>query len=231
MPTYDGYGSTISRPPGEAITVDSTEPLATRARLFVKLSADDHILKAHATDDVDGVVEYAVEFTGDDFADDAAGVIVAGFPFIRISEDITAGDRLKPASDNSGYAAKAAAGDKACAIAKTSATASGTAPFVRAQLLARSQHVGSPLGALTAIAIVDNTTGVADVTDPATLAPVTLPDLSGWNGATDPSAAQATAINAAFTSLTNTVASLAAVITQIRADNAALRAKINAIVA
>lgn len=254
MPTYDGYGPTISRPPGEAITVDSTEPLATRARLFVKLNAADHVLKAHEGDDVDGVVEYAINYTGDDFADSAVGVTIAGFPFVRIAEDITAGDRLKPAADGSGYAEKAAAGEKACAIAKTSASASGTSPFVRAQLLARSQHVGAPLtenaGAIggtsdgnlpnlapTAIAIVDNTTGVADVTDPATLAAVTNPDLSAWNDATDPSAAQATAINAAFTSIKNTLASMAAVMNQVEADTASLRAgvrevatKVNAIV-
>jgi len=55
-------------------------------------------------------------------------------------------------------------------------------------------------------ALTDSTTGTAS----QTLAAVTNPDLSAWNGSTDPSAAQATAINAAITSLKNAVASLAA---------------------
>jgi predicted RecA/RadA family phage recombinase len=74
----------------------------------------------------------------------------------------------------------------------------------------------------TAIAIVDSTTGTPDVTDPATLAAVTNPDLSAWNGSTDPSAAQATAIGAAFTAVKNAIASLAAVVTQNTDDNAAI---------
>jgi hypothetical protein len=254
MPTYDGFGPAISRPPNEAITVVSTEPLATRARLFVKLTASDRVAKAHIGDFVDGVVEYAVEYTGDDFADSAVGVAIGGFPFVRVAEDIDAGDRLRPAADGSGYAEKAAPGERAAAIARTSATAASDAPFVRAQLLARPQQVGGALTenagviggvndgdlpnlAPTAIAIADNTTGVADLTDPATLAVITNPDLSAWNAGTDPTAAQATAITAGFTSVKNAFASMAVVINQLRADNASLRAgvrevaaKVNAVV-
>jgi len=242
MPTYDN-GVTVSRPPAEAITVLSTEPLPSRARLFVKITAADRVAKAHDTDEVDGVVEYAVGFSGDDFADDAVGVAIDGFPLVRIFEDVAAGDRLRPADDNSGYAVVALAGRRACAIAKTSASATSAFPFVRAQLLRRAQSalLGVPLtenggevdgsnnGDLpdltaTAIAITDNTTGAADITDPSTLAVITNPDLSAWNAATDPTAAQATAINAAITSLKNSVASMAGVINQLRTDNAALRA-------
>lgn len=57
------------------------------------------------------------------------------------------------------------------------------------------------------VAITDNTTGVSGL---PTLAVVTNPDLSAWNGSTDPTATQATAINAAITSLKNAVAALAA---------------------
>jgi hypothetical protein len=242
MPTYDN-GVMVSRPPAEAITVLSTEPLPSRARLFVKITAADRVAKAHATDEVDGVAEYAVGFSGDDFADDAVGVATSGFPLVRILHDVTAGDRLRPAIDNSGYADVAPADQRACAIAKTSASAGSAFPFVRAQLLRRSQGAlrGVPLtengdeiagtndGNLpdltaTAIAITDNTTGAADITDPATLAAIINPDLSAWNGTVDPSAAQATAINAAITSLKNAVASMAGVINQLRADNVALRA-------
>ena len=254
MPTYDGFGPAISRPPNEAITVLSTEPLATRARLFVKLTASDRVAKAHLGDFVDGVVEYAIEYTGDDFADSAVGVTIGGFPFVRIAEDIVAGDRLRPAADGSGYAGKATPTEKAAAIARTSASAASDSPFVRAQLLSRPQQVGGALTenagviggandgdlpnlAPTAIAITDNTTGLADVVDPATLAAITNPDLSAWNAATDPSAAQAAAITAAFTSIKNTIASMAAVINQLKADDASLRAgvrevatKINAVV-
>lgn len=55
-------------------------------------------------------------------------------------------------------------------------------------------------------ALTDSTGGTAS----NTLAVVTLPTLSAWNGSTDPSAAEATAINAAFTSIKNSLASLAA---------------------
>lgn len=56
-------------------------------------------------------------------------------------------------------------------------------------------------------ALTDSTTGTAS----NTLAAVTNPTLSDWNGSSVyPSAAQATAINAAITSLKNSIASLAA---------------------
>jgi hypothetical protein len=209
----------------------------------VKITAADRVAKAHDTDEVDGVVEYSVGFSGDDFADDAVGVVIDGFPLVRILHDVTAGDRLRPADDNSGYADTASADQRACAIAKTSASASSAFPFVRAQLLRRSQGAlhgvrltengnevdGTNDGDLpdltaTAIAITDNTTGAADITDPATLAAILNPNLSAWNGATDPSAAEATAINASITSIRNTIASMAVVINQLRADNVALRA-------
>jgi predicted RecA/RadA family phage recombinase len=58
-------------------------------------------------------------------------------------------------------------------------------------------------------ALTDGTTGTPD--DPAeALEAVANPDLSAWNGSTDPSAAQATAINAAITALTNNQATIAA---------------------
>lgn len=62
-------------------------------------------------------------------------------------------------------------------------------------------------------ALTDNSGGTAS----NTLAVVTLPTLSTWNGSSVyPSAAQGTAINAAFTSLTNAVASLAAKVASIQ---------------
>lgn len=65
------------------------------------------------------------------------------------------------------------------------------------------------IGAVTApSAITDNSGGV----DPAnnTIAVVTNPDLSAWNAGTDPTAAQATAIGAAFTAAKAAIAQLAA---------------------
>lgn len=58
--------------------------------------------------------------------------------------------------------------------------------------------------------VVDSTGGTPDSSDPYTLAAVTNPTLSDWDGASVyPSAAQATAINAAITGLKNAVATLA----------------------
>lgn len=80
--------------------------------------------------------------------------------------------------------------------------------------------------ALTVDTLTDNTGGAAGTT----LAVVTAPDLSAWDGAHDPTAAQATAIDAAITSLTNTVASLAAEIAKLKADALANKQNIVAIV-
>lgn len=81
----------------------------------------------------------------------------------------------------------------------------------------------------TAIAITDSTTGTPDTSDPATLAAVTNPDLSDWNGSSVyPSAAQATAIGAAITSVKNSLASIAAVVEQNTADIAAFLASVKA---
>lgn len=57
-------------------------------------------------------------------------------------------------------------------------------------------------------AITDNSGG----TDPGThtIAVITNPDLSAWNGSTNPSAAQATAIGAAFTAIKAAIAQIAA---------------------
>lgn len=56
-------------------------------------------------------------------------------------------------------------------------------------------------------ALTDSSTGVSGGN---TVPAVTNPDLSAWDGAHDPTSAQATAINAAVTSLKNDVATLAA---------------------
>jgi len=246
MPTYDGFGPAISRPPNEAITVVSTEPLATRARLFVKLTASDRVAKAHMGDFVDGVVEYAVEYTGDDFADSAVGVAIGGFPFVRIAEDIDAGDRLRPAADGSGYAEKAAPGERAAAIARTSATAASDAPFVRAQLLARPQQVG---GALTENALAIGGANDGDLPDLAPSAATLTGALTGVvNGAlvdiaataaataggATPTAGQvdagiATAIASIVTGANEQNKELMAMVNKLTADNVALRASIREI--
>ena len=59
-----------------------------------------------------------------------------------------------------------------------------------------------------AAAITDNSGGVAGGSD--TIAVVTAPDLSAWDGIVAPTAAQATAIIAAITALKAAVAQLAA---------------------
>lgn len=63
--------------------------------------------------------------------------------------------------------------------------------------------------------ITDSTGGTADSSEPFTLAAVTNPDLSAWNGSVYPTAAQATAIGAAFTAITNALATLAQEVNRI----------------
>lgn len=70
------------------------------------------------------------------------------------------------------------------------------------------------IGALDAL--TDNSAGTAS----NTLAVVTGPTFA-WNGSTDPTAAEGTAINAAFTSIKNSIASLAAKLALIQAALAA----------
>ena len=60
------------------------------------------------------------------------------------------------------------------------------------------------------IAALDALTDSSGGTASNTLAALTSPDLSAWNGSTDPTAAQATAIGAAFTVIKNWIASIAA---------------------
>lgn len=66
-------------------------------------------------------------------------------------------------------------------------------------------------------AITDSSTGVDPGND--IIAAVTNPDLSAWNAGTDPTAAQATAIGAAFTAVKAAIAQLAA---KLNTDSAAL---------
>lgn len=73
------------------------------------------------------------------------------------------------------------------------------------------------LSAAGSTALTDNTGGTAT----STLAAVTVPDLSAWNGTVDPTAAQATAIDGAITALKNAVASIASAV-NARSSNASL---------
>ncbi len=66
----------------------------------------------------------------------------------------------------------------------------------------------------TVVSLTDSSTGVSGGN---TVPAVTNPDLSAWDAAHDPTAAQATAINAAITALKNDVATLAAKVNAILA--------------
>lgn len=92
------------------------------------------------------------------------------------------------------------------------ATADGTIGAVTAPTALVDNGGGTADGTVAAMtaaaAITDSSTGV----DPGNniIAAITNPDLSGWNGSTDPTAAQATAIGAAFTAIKAAIAQLAA---------------------
>jgi hypothetical protein len=83
----------------------------------------------------------------------------------------------------------------------------------------------------TAAAVTDSTTGTPDTSAPIALAAVTNPTLSDWDGATVfPSAAQATAIGAAITALKNNQATQSDQYDALKADVAALRAAVLALI-
>ena len=93
------------------------------------------------------------------------------------------------------------------------AVASGSGHTVGNVKLEGVPSVVATQAAITAL--TDSSTGVSGGN---TVPAVTNPDLSGWNGSTDPTAAQATAINAAITALKNDVATLAAKLNTVISD-------------
>ncbi|HSY50404.1 MAG TPA: hypothetical protein VLC46_16450 [Thermoanaerobaculia bacterium] len=109
-------------------------------------------------------------------------------------------DLDKLAVDNVGRVVTAVPGQWVVAIAEE---ASAIGKKKRVFFLGAGQYIFGDT-------IVDSTTGVADVSDPITLAAVANPNLAAWDGTHDPTAAEATAINAAITSLKNSIATLAA---------------------
>lgn len=125
----------------------------------------------------------------------------------RFSTDSTVGQLA-------GVAGAAAASGDTTGTVRLNGVAPATAEGAQAAVADLTDNSGGAtadgtIGAVTApAAITDNSGGV----DPGnnTIAVVTNPDLSAWNGATDPSAAQATAIGTAFTATKAAIAQLAA---------------------
>ncbi len=99
-------------------------------------------------------------------------------------------------------------------VVESGATVAGLAAYTVQTGIADLTDSGGGAAADGTIAVVTAPTALTDSTTGTpgtTLAAVTNPDMSDWDGATVfPSAAQATAIGAAVTSLKNSVASLAA---------------------
>jgi hypothetical protein len=136
---------------------------------------------------------------------------------------------------------------------QTYSTATATVPAPTAAALTDNSGgatADGTIGAVTAPAAITDSSGGVDPGN-NTIAVVTNPDLSAWNGSTDPSAAQATAIGGAFTSakaaiaqlaakqnvdrtaiiaLTDAVKELSTVVNELVADSAANRQLINKLI-